>query len=182
MAKMRIIISILFCTINWYGASGQSVLKDDFTVRQKVEHTYLSQIGVKEVGVNRGLQVEEYLQTTGLDGGYAWCAAFVAWVYTQNKVSNPNSAWSPAYFSSSKIVWQSNGVQIRNPLPGDVFGIYFISKKRIAHVGFVHRFSPTITITVEGNTNDDGSREGDGVYLKRRPSRQLHSVSNFIND
>lgn len=182
MAKMRIGIIVLLLAFAWNSTFGQPVLDKEFSLRNRVEHTYLSQIGVKEVGLNTGTQVDLYLATTNLGPGYAWCAAFVAWVYTENGVPNPKSAWSPAWFPQSKVVWQSNGLKIRLPLPGDVFGIYKANKGRIAHVGFVHRYSETITITVEGNTNDSGSREGDGVYLKRRPTRQLHTVANFIND
>lgn len=160
--------------LTWHHSLGQNILRDE------VEFTYLSQIGVRQVGSNTGPQVEAYLAVTGLKGGYPWCAAFVAWVLTQNDVPNPKSAWSPAWFPHANVVWQSNGLKIRLPLPGDVFGIYYASMGRIAHVGFVHRYGDRITITVEGNTNDNGSRTGDGVYLKRRPTRQLHSVSNFI--
>ena len=106
----------------------------------------------------------------------------MAWVLTQNDVPNPKSAWSPAWFPTQKVIWQSNGLKIRLPLPGDVFGIYFNSMGRIAHVGFVHRFGDKFTVTVEGNTNDANSREGDGVYIKRRPTRQLHKVARYIND
>lgn len=182
MAKMRIGIIVLLLAFAWNSATGQHILTDEFTTRNRVEHTYLSQIGVTEVGSNAGPQVEAYLATTGLGSGYAWCAAFVAWVLEQNNVPNPKSAWSPSWFPASNVVWQSNGLKIRLPLPGDVFGIYYTNKGRIAHVGFVHRYSDKITITVEGNTNDTGSREGDGVYLKRRPTRQLHSVANYITD
>lgn len=105
----------------------------------------------------------------------------MAWVLTQNDVPNPKSAWSPAWFPTQKVIWQSNGLKIRLPLPGDVFGIYFNSMGRIAHVGFVHRFGDKFTVTVEGNTNDASSREGDGVYIKRRPTRQLYRVARYIN-
>lgn len=65
-------------------------------------------------------------------------------------------------------------------MPGDIFGIYFQNKGRIAHVGFVHRFGDKYTITVEGNTNEEGSREGDGVYLKRRLTKQLYKISRYV--
>lgn len=182
MAKSNLGI-ICFCAVlAWNSAAGQNLLDDGLSVRKQVENTYVSQIGVKEVGANAGPQVEAYLATTGLRSGHAWCAAFVAWVLTQNNVSNPKSAWSPAWFPVSRVVWQRNGRKIRLPLPGDVFGIYYTNKSRIAHVGFIHRYSDNITITVEGNTNDTGSREGDGVYMKRRPSRQLYKVASYINE
>jgi hypothetical protein len=33
--------------------------------------------------------------------------------------------------------------------------------------------------TVEGNTNGEGSREGDGVYLKRRHRSKIRSIIRF---
>lgn len=116
-----------------------------------------------------------------MEPGAPWCAAFVAYVYTVNGVPNPKSAWSPAWFSSKYVVWSYTGEKKDIPQPGDVFGIYYTEKKRIAHVGFIHRFGENITVTVEGNTNKAGSREGDGVYMKRRPTRQIYKVARYIN-
>lgn len=65
----------------------------------------------------------------------------------------------------------------RNPIPGDIFGIYFPEKGRIAHVGFVDQWDGKWLITVEGNTNESGSREGDGVYRKRRLVSSISKVS-----
>lgn len=41
--------------------------------------------------------------------------------------------------------------------PGDVFGIYFTSKNRIAHVGFIDEVKANHYVTLEGNTNDAGN-------------------------
>ena len=67
------------------------------------------------------------------------------------------------------------------PLATDVFGIYFPEKKRIAHVGFVDAWDGTWLTTVEGNTNVLGSREGDGVYRKRRLVSSIYKVARYIN-
>jgi hypothetical protein len=144
-------------------------------LRNDVEYTYLSQIGVREAtGQNDGIEVEKYLASTNLGAGYAWCAAFVNWVYVQNGIDTPQSpAWSPSWFPNDRCT--------NTPQTGDVFGIYFNNLGRIAHVGFIHRYGPKTTLTVEGNTNNDGSREGIGVFVKRRLTRQLYLVSNWID-
>ncbi len=67
------------------------------------------------------------------------------------------------------------------PLKADVFFIWFAEKKRVAHTGFIDRWNQTFAITVEGNTNQAGSREGDGVYKKRRLKRQIYAVCNYID-
>jgi len=71
--------------------------------------------------------------------------------------------------------------QQATPSTGDIFGIYFPDKKRIAHVGFVDQWEGTWLLTVEGNTNASGSNEGDGVYRKRRLVKSVYKVSRYIN-
>ncbi len=66
------------------------------------------------------------------------------------------------------------------PTIGDVFGIYFPDKNRIAHTGFIDQWDGTWLITVEGNTNVSGGREGDGVYRKRRPVKSIYQVARYI--
>ena len=73
-------------------------------------------------------------------------------------------------------------IQKATPLPGDVMGLYFAHLGRIAHVGIIYRWGEKKVVTIEGNTNDAGSREGDGVYKKIRLTRQIYAVSNWIDD
>lgn len=126
----------------------------------------LLQVAEKELGVressgnNDGTRVAEYLSYVHVPEGSAWCAAFVSWVFGQAGYPVPRTAWSPALFALSKRT-----KQIR---PAVVFGIYFSQLKRIAHCGLVERQDGDWMITIEGNTNPAGSREGDGVYRKRR--------------
>lgn len=67
------------------------------------------------------------------------------------------------------------------PGTGDVFGLYFPEKGRIAHVGFIDSRDEPWLITVEGNTNPSGAREGDGVYRKRRLIRSIDRVARYIH-
>lgn len=70
--------------------------------------------------------------------------------------------------------------QQTTPGTGDIFGIYFPDKNRIAHTGFIDQWDGTWLITVEGNTNVSGGREGDGVYRKRRPVKSIYQVARYI--
>ncbi|MFD2961626.1 MULTISPECIES: hypothetical protein [Olivibacter] len=153
------------------------------TKRELVKSIYDSQVGVRELsGKNDGIEVEKYLKYVGLGRGYAWCAAFTCWVYGQAEVINPRSAWSPSMFPDGNVVYQKN---LKNkqaiPQTGDTFGIWFNNLKRVAHVGFIDDWQQgSYIVTVEGNTNDIGSRDGDGVYRKRRLKSQIYQVSSFI--
>ena len=94
---------------------------------------------------------------------------------------------------------------------GDLFGIWYANLGRIAHVGFVdcpapstqnraqqHEKPPNATTpriniippshsgayitTVEGNTNDNGSREGIGVFRKYRPLKSIKYIARWTTD
>ena len=74
----------------------------------------------------------------------------------------------------------TNNQQLTTPSHGDIFGLYFPEKKRIAHVGFIEEWNDPWVTTVEGNTNVLGSREGDGVYRKRRLVRSIYKVARYV--
>ncbi len=169
------------------------------TTKQKaVREIYTNQIGVREKPGNSGVEVEKYLRYVGLVKGNAWCAAFVCWVYGRAGVVNPRSGWTPDLFGAGKVIWtQGERGKVKGaslvpvkgrgaspplvPRTADVFGLYFPEKGRIAHVGFIDEWNDQWLITVEGNTNVLGSREGDGVYRKRRLTRSIYKVARYIN-
>ena len=152
--------------------------------RMCLKSSYESQIGVREAtGNNDGFDVEKYLASSELGKGYSWCAAFINWNYQQCNLPAPKkSAWVPSWFPKSKLIYVRGEFSLMNPQSGDLIGIWFNSKKRLAHIGIYDHEDDTYYYTVEGNTNEAGSREGDGVYRKRRIKRQVHSISSWIND
>jgi hypothetical protein len=150
-------------------------------IRQTIQKVYSAEIGVREqTGNNDGQRVEMYLATTGLGKGYPWCAAFVTWTMIQAKVKTPHSAYSPDWFISNVIYKQTWQKTYPEAKPGMVFGLYFASKKRIAHVGFIDGEDHNNYYTVEGNTNEAGSREGDGVYRKIRPKNTVYVIADYV--
>lgn len=147
-------------------------------LRDQVTECYLSQVGVRELtGRNDGKRVQEYLKTTGLQGNYAWCGAFVNWVYKQSGVS-PRAK----YPARARSWFSQNLIEPELVQPGDLFALYYHKLGRIGHVGFIHQVSDNAYITVEGNTNQAGSREGDGVWRKRRMKRSIYQTSRWIKD
>jgi len=127
-------------------------------------------IGWREEPGNSGPVVDKILASVGLEGtGAPWCAAWVVYVGDEafGKKNNPfpRSAWSPDFVKDPK--WDRGRGQ--TPDRADAFGIYFQSLKRVAHTGIIEKVDGKWAVTIEGNTNDNGSREGDGVYRKRRP-------------
>jgi len=147
--------------------------------RELLIETYRRHIGVRELtGNNDGEAVESFLKASGLGKGFAWCAAFATYCHLENELPYPAkaSAWSPSWFVKDRLIEHSKAKA------GDVFGIYYTKLKRIGHVGFIDEdwgSDSDKILTVEGNTNGDGSREGDGVYRKRRSKKQIKQVSRW---
>lgn len=125
----------------------------------------------EETGNNDGKRIEEYQATVGLKKGDPYCAAFISWVFKQAGYSAPRTGWSPSLFPLAKLV--------KAAAPGNVFGIYFPSLKRIAHCGFVEHVKGDWISTIEGNTNVSGSREGDGVHRRLRHKKTIYRYSKW---
>jgi hypothetical protein len=178
MAKILLAAFLLF-SLHAVG-SGNPAL----TVRQQVEKAYLQEVGVRELtGKNDGVRVEAYLRSVGARKGQPWCAAFVSYILRKCGVNAPRSAWSPAFFPDRNLIFHRQkkpDLKSVSILPGQVFGIFFRNMGRIAHVGFTHRRIKNAIVTIEGNTNGAGSREGNGVYEKIRPLQSIYAISDFI--
>lgn len=172
MAKAKILIAFVFHLYFFNGVFGQC----DCLVNRAESY-----IGVRETtGNNDGEKVGYFLSTTGLGEGYAWCVAFLNAIHEECNLPTPNKgAWSPAWFPPERTIYITRKSEGITPQPGDVGGIYFKSKGRIAHGFLIQEWGDKIVTTIEGNTNKAGSREGDGVYRKRRLKKQIYKVSRW---
>lgn len=121
---------------------------------------------------NDGDRVLEYLKSVGLVAGQPWCAAYVSWVFKQAGYQVPRTGWSPALFPLRRLV--------KAAAPGNVFGIYFRTLKRIGHCGVVADVNGSLITCLEGNTNPFGARNGDGVYKRIRHKRSVHSFADWL--
>lgn len=124
--------------------------------------------GVREGKANRGERVDEYQRSDTLPGvGYAWCASFVAWCL--KKASDK----IPYCYSAScdvVLVWgRKAGIVYNTPEAGDIFLLLAKNSNNDAiHTGFVTSVDGAEFGTIEGNTNLNGSREGIGVFSRKR--------------
>lgn len=132
-----------------------------------------SQVGVKEVGrSNSGAAVNAYLKRTGLGPGYPWCQAFVYWcideVCVSHRVDNPYVRTASCAVAAA---WATDhNVLVAAPVVGDQFLLYGRPEgyRRACHTGFVTAVANGRIETIEGNTNPGGSRDGYGVFRRRR--------------
>lgn len=118
---------------------------------------------------NRGREIDYWIHEAGLDpaGAYPWCAAFVAQVGRQAE----GHRWPCPRTAGVAILaaWgAAHGCIEELPQPGDLFLLWDGTLKRFAHVGIVTKVTGDKYDTVEGNTNDDGSRDGYGVFVRHR--------------
>ncbi len=141
------------------------------------------EVGVREVplGSNRGPRVDQYLRAVGIDpatGSYPWCAAFVYWCFQQAasslQIANPvirtasvADHWSKAPLAG--ILCVTTAECNSNPAlvtPGMIF--VMMSSGETGHTGLIEQVTGTYLTTIEGNTNDNGSREGIGVFRRNK--------------
>jgi hypothetical protein len=153
-------------------------------INNKIRITYKSLLGVRELtGNNDGVKVQEILSYSGLSGNYPWCAATINYTLMVNgidlKLKYP--AYVPSYFPEYAIIFERGKIdQKRDFIIGeDLIGIYINNKKRLGHTGFYDGQDDKYYYSVEGNTNDIGSDEGDGVYRKKRIKKQVRTIGSW---
>lgn len=158
------------------------VVEQQIVGRDKLKNIYSEQIGILEVGNNKGDDVFKYQKAAGVKSGMPWCGSFVFYCLKQydSTFTIKNPAQAASYFKDEeKIIVIRGEVKKMRPQHGDLIGISYSSNK-IGHVGFFDSESDKFYLTVEGNT---GSKENknDGVNRLKRIKRQVLYVSNFID-
>jgi hypothetical protein len=135
---------------------------------------------VREIYPNRSAEIDSFNRNVKVTMGSPWCASYVSWVFDKNNIINPHSAWSPNFAQTKDQIWKSKGVNTVKLMPGDVVTFYYSNLQRVGHVGIIYKIDKDYILTVEGNTNGAGSREGDGVYLKKRELIKCYAVTRYI--
>ncbi len=134
-------------------------------------------VGIEEIGANTGPAVRLFLRAANINEPAAWCAAFINLcaelggailnvVSPLEKV--PRQAFVQDYWTYG--VLQGWEVKFEQARAGDLFLLWHRRLERYAHIGFVDcvDLEARSFTTVEGNTNDDGGREGYKVSIRTR--------------
>jgi len=140
-------------------------------------------LGIREQGANRGPAVEALQREGGGKPGDAWCAEFCAAVLGRAcrvlgipvpfKV-DPNVETLAREATAAGRARPAVDGQIGDLL---LLGRLHGSRPDYFHVGLIVGGGPQAQFeTIEGNTNVDGSAEGDGVYRKQRQAAQSDLV------
>ena len=149
-----------------------------------------AELGVMEAppGSNRGPRVDEYLRGVGLDpaaGSFPWCAAFVYSCFDsaatslgrQNpvvKTAGVLAHWNRAKAQGIRRILAAEAAAAPGLIkPGHIFIMDFGGGA--GHTGLIVGIQSGKLVTIEGNTNDGGSREGVGVF--QRTGRTIGSIN-----
>lgn len=179
MSAIKLLLGILcLASLGGFRMLKRDLLKGSaikMEMRARLVNIAENEIGVREkTNHNDGTRVLAYLSLVKLKIGDPYCAAFISFVFAGAGLNQPRSGWCPDLFPSSRLA--------RSALPGNIIGIYFPEKKRIAHVGLIVQQDDSWVTTIEANTNVTGSREGDGVYKKRRNIRTIYKISDWVSE
>lgn len=147
-----------------------------FSAAEQLVRVASREVGTKEEprNSNRGERVEEYQSATWLSGtGWPWCAAFVCWCLRRvEKIRGSELPFdlptTPRAFEFEEWGEQQGLSVIYDPKAkdlqrGDIVTFDF------SHIGIIAgEVKPKTARTIEGNTDQSGSREGGGVYRATR--------------
>jgi len=129
-------------------------------------------IGKKEIpaGSNAGPFVEACLKTVGLGKNNAWCMAFVYRCF--NEAAEILHVANPLHKTGGVLNgWRNAPQHMRKPknatiLPGYIFIMDY--GKGLGHTGIVVSVDGGVMVTIEGNTDANGSRTGGMVCRRTR--------------
>ena len=140
--------------------------------------TAIGQLGQSEQpkGSNKGEMVNQYLKAVNLNPGYPWCQAFVFWCYEQ--AAKKLGAANPVFKTAGALAcWNGTAVNFK-VLPADAMrhpgtikpGAQFILDygHGKGHTGIIESIEGNILRTIEGNSDNDGSRNGWEVVRHTR--------------
>ena len=174
--------------VTWNAILAKISTKDEESFKGGIADKMVSlargEIGVSEVdGSNCGPRVDQYKAATWLDAdkGWPWCAAFICWLVREaiegENISFKRPRTAGAWDFENWAKQQSGrGVDLRKPTNEDnkACDIVVLS---FSHIGLAVKDidSSGNVVTIEGNTNGAGSREGGSVLEKKRHVSKIRS-------
>ena len=131
-------------------------------------------IGIKEAPGqnNRGPEIDHIVKKAGGKPGQPWCGWTARFVHLKCECK-AGGGMAMSWFVPSRLV--------SSIVPGDVFSVWNKYLNRIGHIGMVEQVLPggKFIVTIEGNTNGFGSREGSGVCRLTRPVKQVFNYARW---
>lgn len=142
---------------------------------KKVLEIARREIGVKEspANSNRVKYNTAYYGREVSGGNYAWCAAFVWWVFREAGASELfYGGGKTAYCPTLKTYHKGQAVK-GDYKPGDVIFFNFSGKTNAAHVGICESWDGTYITTIDGNTGTGNEANGGAVMRRKRSKKYI---------
>jgi GH25 family lysozyme M1 (1,4-beta-N-acetylmuramidase) len=146
------------------------------TLQQKIIATARAEVGTREGRVNghwnNGQKYSRQVPGLEWSNFQPWCATGMSWValmagattfYPRTASCDAGGAWF-----KKRGRWSE--------YPAICAQVYLGTPRDLNHTGLVIAYGPDTITNIEFNTNDSGSREGNGVYVKVRNRRDPHVV------
>lgn len=152
-------------------------------LRIRAAQFLVTQDGIREVTNNAGPDVEKYLASVGLGRGYSWCMAFVyfGFKFAAEQFGPAIPVVTVPLVKTAGCMRQWNespdSVKHTTPQPGDI-GIIDLGEGA-GHTFMVLSVVGDRIYTIEGNTNNNGSANGDGVYFRDRKTARIHGFLRY---
>lgn len=136
------------------------------------------EIGTRETSRNRSAEIDAWAAALGLPPGLPWCLIWIQHVFARAAITSgylghqlPRTGRVERFRElcvRRRPGWFDDAIPA-SPPPGTIALHLRDVTSGDGHCGIVLSSTPTEIETIEGNTNDAGSREGDRVAIKRRP-------------
>tara|TARA_R110001632_G_scaffold224408_3_gene356788 strand:- start:1254 stop:1811 length:558 start_codon:yes stop_codon:yes gene_type:complete len=165
------------------GANRAKEAMKPLSLADKVVALAKKEIGVEEEnGSNCGVRVNQYKSATSLNSkkSWPWCAAFVCWLYREGMeggsytFSRPKTAGAWDFENWARK--QDNSIITKKPHKNDICAGDIVIFT-FSHIGLAisRPDEKGYVTTIEGNTDSSGSREGGGVFQKKRHVSKIRS-------
>jgi hypothetical protein len=154
------------------------------TINDIITKIALDNLGQEEIRGNLGFKDPEFerrMQAVGFKKGHAWCSYYAELVWKlayQQYDATMNDTLDKLFSASAVQTWKNfkKAIEFETTLVPDEGSLVVWQTYKngtphwTGHIGIVIKYDQESDslITVEGNTNDDGSREGYKVAKKRR--------------
>jgi hypothetical protein len=187
-ATLRQLDTLLWQRLRLDAEGAHLTLDKPTALGRKIAEVAARYVGVEEQprGSNRGAYIDAFLRFVGLPPGNPWCTAFVSFAVHKaaeelgTTTDFPKTGWTPTLFSwaqrQNRLITSAEINTGVKPQEGWIALFYFPALGRVAHSGIVVKRLPLgAVVTIEGNTNDDGSREGYKVARRVRLTKRIYA-------
>lgn len=142
-----------------------------------IKNVAISYVGEQEISGNKGflnVEFQNKMKNVGWQQSQAWCAYFAELVWKEAYKDKPeiikqlNILFSASATATYKNFDLDKNYKVSNKPEIGSLAVWRYGISWKGHIGIVSEIHSTHFMCIEGNTNDEGGREGIEVAIKRR--------------